>query len=59
MMKLSDLRQLGKPGKPQDAADERDRFYQFGICGQQVDKSGLRQVIWHEQPGQEPLDLDG
>jgi hypothetical protein len=27
-------------------------------CGQLIDRRDLRQVIWHEQPANEALDLD-
>ncbi|MGX5805348.1 hypothetical protein ACWGS9_29540 [Bradyrhizobium sp. Arg314] len=60
MTKLSDL---GPPiiGKMhgKDHADERDHFHKCGACGQIIDLRDLRQVIWHEKPGHEPLELDG
>ncbi|ESW95580.1 hypothetical protein X769_27920 [Mesorhizobium sp. LSJC268A00] len=42
----------GKPHQPQDC-DEA-----CPICGQQVDKRDFRQVMWHEQPDHDPLELD-
>ncbi|SFO88242.1 hypothetical protein SAMN03159463_03160 [Mesorhizobium sp. NFR06] len=59
MTKLSDL---GPPiigrlrGKQPD--DERDHFYRCPVCGQAVDRRDLRQVMWHEQPAHEPLEMD-
>jgi len=59
MTKLSDL---GPPieGKRQggESANELDSFYQCSACGQWVDQRDLRQVIWHGQPGHEPLEMD-
>lgn len=59
MTKLSDL---GPPitgrrhdGKP---VPVQEHFYACPICCQSVDKRDLRQVIWHEQPGHEALELD-
>ncbi|OBQ72411.1 hypothetical protein [Mesorhizobium loti] len=57
MTKLSDL---GPPipcklhgGKPER---EEDNFYSCPYCGQIVDQRVLRQVMWHEGPGHEPLE---
>ncbi|KUM26701.1 hypothetical protein AU467_20460 [Mesorhizobium loti] len=59
MTKLSDL---GPPikGRPRvrSAATEQDHFHICPACGQAVDRRDLRQVIWHEQPGHKPLELD-
>lgn len=63
MTKLSDLGPAhavtvhSQPG----AADltESSRFYECETCSQIVDKRDIRQVIWHEQPQHEPLELDG
>ncbi|SFP97825.1 hypothetical protein SAMN03159463_05297 [Mesorhizobium sp. NFR06] len=59
MTKLSDL---GPPivGKRHgnEPSDERDHFHKCGACGQMIDLRDLRQVIWHEKPGHEPLELD-
>ncbi|PBB94993.1 MULTISPECIES: hypothetical protein [unclassified Mesorhizobium] len=59
MTKLSDLgppitgkRHGGQPPSP------RDHFYKCRRCGQLVDRQDLRQVIWHEQPEHEPLEMD-
>ncbi|ESY62198.1 MAG: hypothetical protein E5Y06_32425 [Mesorhizobium sp.] len=59
MTKLSDLGPAIKGalhgGPP---ASEADHFYTCPTCGQPVDQRDLRQVIWHEQPGHEPLEMD-
>ncbi|ESY49582.1 hypothetical protein X744_32215 [Mesorhizobium sp. LNJC372A00] len=46
-----------KPGKPHDA-EWPEHFHACPICGQQVDRHDFRQVMWHEQPDHEPLDLN-
>ncbi|WP_246675827.1 hypothetical protein [Mesorhizobium sp. B2-1-3] len=58
-MKLSDL---GPPipgelhgGKH---IPEQENFYTCKVCGQKVDMRDLRQVMWHEQPDHEPLEID-
>ncbi len=60
MAKLSDLgppiKGTRRGGLP---ASEADHFYFCPTCGQAVDRRDLRQVIWHEQPGHEPLEMDG
>ncbi|QKC90588.1 hypothetical protein EB230_20920 [Mesorhizobium sp. NZP2234] len=57
MTKLSDL---GRPvqGKLHGGEPERqeDNFYPCPYCGQMVDQRDLRQVMWHEGPGHEPLE---
>jgi len=40
------------------AAQERDHFHICPACGQAVDRRDLRLVIWHEQPGHSPLEMD-
>ncbi|WP_245511660.1 MULTISPECIES: hypothetical protein [unclassified Mesorhizobium] len=35
---------------------EADHFYKCPNCGQKVDQRNLRQVMWHEVPGHEPLE---
>ena len=59
MTKLSDLGPpiVGKRhgGKPKS---EEDNFYRCPACGQAVDRRDLRQVIWHQQPAHEPLEMD-
>lgn len=59
MTKLSDL---GPPivghRHGEDPPRELDHFYDCRKCGQPVDRRDLRQVIWHEQPDHEPLELD-
>jgi hypothetical protein len=57
MTKLSDLGPH-VPGKRHDGepAREEDYFYRCPYCGQRVDQRDLRQVLWHEQPGHEPLE---
>ena len=56
MTKLSDL---GPPipGKLHggDLIREEGHFYNCPNCGQRVDQRDLRQVMWHEGPGHEPL----
>ena len=57
MTKLSDL---GPPipGKRHgvEPEQEEDNFYACPYCGQMVDQRDLRQVMWHEGPGHEPLE---
>ncbi|RUV45339.1 hypothetical protein EOD29_00305 [Mesorhizobium sp. M1A.T.Ca.IN.004.03.1.1] len=59
MTKLSDLgppitgRQHGS-----EMSTQVDCFYACPVCGQVVDKRDLRQVIWHEQPGHQRLEMD-
>ncbi|RUW51968.1 hypothetical protein EOA32_14350 [Mesorhizobium sp. M1A.F.Ca.ET.072.01.1.1] len=59
MTKLSDL---GPPfmGRrhSKEYVNEREHFHKCPVCGQAVDWRDLRQVIWHEQPGHEPLETD-
>ena len=59
MTKLSDL---GPPipGKLHGGRDipEEQHFYPCPYCGQKVDQRDLRQVLWHEGPGHEPLEPD-
>ncbi|MES0074949.1 hypothetical protein, partial [Mesorhizobium sp. M0058] len=43
------------PGKPHDPDWE---FCARPICGQRVDRRDFRQVMGHEQPDHEPLELD-
>ncbi|MER8912995.1 hypothetical protein NKI32_04065 [Mesorhizobium sp. M0761] len=35
-----------------------EHFYARPICGQRVDRRDFRQVMGHEQPDREPLELD-
>lgn len=59
MTKLSDLGlpiTVTRHGDP--PASEGAHFHTCPICGQPVDRRDLRQVIWHEQPAHEPLELD-
>jgi hypothetical protein len=49
------------PGKihgGEPANDGHDHFYTCAIFGQRVDQRDFRQVMWHEKPVHEPLDLD-
>lgn len=59
MTKLSDL---GPPiiGTRHGGSvkDEREHFYKCPSCGQLADFRELRQVIWHEKPGHDPLEMD-
>ncbi|RUW79635.1 hypothetical protein EOA28_07510 [Mesorhizobium sp. M2A.F.Ca.ET.067.02.1.1] len=59
MTKLSDLGPpiIGKRhgGEPPSI---NDHFYACRRCRQIVDRRDLRQVMWHEKPQHEPLDLD-
>ncbi|PZV36317.1 hypothetical protein [Mesorhizobium kowhaii] len=57
---MTKLSQLGPPivgrrhgDRPKDAGDH---IYTCPTCGQPVDQRDLRQVIWHNQPGHEPLE---
>ncbi|MER9842543.1 hypothetical protein NKJ59_14995 [Mesorhizobium australicum] len=60
LLERNELTDLGPPlpGKLHGAPvrDERDHFYACPSCGQEVDMRDLRQVIWHEEPGHEPLE---
>ncbi|MER8432997.1 hypothetical protein [Mesorhizobium caraganae] len=48
-----------KPGKPHEPkADGHDHFHTCPICGQKVDRRDFRQVMWHEQPDHEPLEMN-
>ncbi|RWL42262.1 MAG: hypothetical protein EOR60_26160 [Mesorhizobium sp.] len=58
-MKISELgppivgrRHGGEPVK------ESDHFLLCPICGQAIDLRDLRQVIWHQRPDHDPLELD-
>lgn len=59
MTKLSELgrfvagERLG--GEP---PTEADHFYVCAACGQAVDRRDIRQVLWHEVPDHEPLEMD-
>lgn len=59
MTKLSDLgppiigRRHSEPAK-----HGREHFRPCPSCGQAVDWRDLRQVIWHQQPNHERLELD-
>ncbi|MGX9118623.1 hypothetical protein [Mesorhizobium sp. BHbsci] len=59
MTKLSDLgppitsRRHGDPPK-----NEGDHFYICPICAQPVDMRDLRQVIWHDMPVHDRLEMD-
>ncbi|MGX5830166.1 hypothetical protein [Mesorhizobium sp. 43Arga] len=46
------------PGKLHggDLIREHGHFYNSPYCGQKVDQRDLRQVFWHEEPGDEPLE---
>jgi hypothetical protein len=58
MTKLSDL---GRPihGEPLTPVADNDPFYTCEECGQIVDRRDINQVIWHEMPDHEPLEMDG
>lgn len=58
-MKISQLgppivrrRHAGEPIK------ESDHFLLCPECDQAIDLRDLRQVIWHQQPGHKPLEMD-
>ncbi|RWO41368.1 MAG: hypothetical protein EOS11_18265 [Mesorhizobium sp.] len=38
--------------------DELKHFYICAICGQEVDMRQLGEVLYHEEPGHEPLGYD-
>jgi len=46
------------PGKRHggELVREADNFYACPYWGQMVDQRDLRQVLYHEEPGHEPLD---
>ncbi|RWI94651.1 MAG: hypothetical protein E5X33_30975 [Mesorhizobium sp.] len=59
---MTKLSELGPPitgtrhgGEPER---EQDHFYKCRRCGQQADRRDLRQLIFHEQPEHEPLEMD-
>ena len=60
MTKLSDLGPpiIGKMTHRKDRPDDENHFHKCGACGQTFDLRDLRQVIWHEKPGHEPLEMD-
>ncbi|TIV96813.1 MAG: hypothetical protein E5V85_16715 [Mesorhizobium sp.] len=37
---------------------EAHHFHLCPTCGQAVDRRDLRQVIWHQRPTHEPLEMD-
>ena len=37
---------------------EEHHFMSCPVCGQAIDMRDLRQVLWHDEPGHEPLELD-
>ncbi|MER8385274.1 hypothetical protein NKH14_07080 [Mesorhizobium sp. M1380] len=59
---MTKLSELGPPinGKKQGepVKDESEHFYECSECGQVVDWRDLRQVIWHQLPGHDPLEMD-
>ncbi|TGQ32783.1 hypothetical protein EN859_027955 [Mesorhizobium sp. M00.F.Ca.ET.216.01.1.1] len=59
---MTKLSQLGPPitGRRHSGEHfiEQGHFHTCPTCGQPVDRRDLRQVIWHEQPGHEPLEMD-
>ncbi|SJM33268.1 hypothetical protein [Mesorhizobium delmotii] len=59
---MTNLSQLGPPitGKlhSEEVEHESDHFYLCPTGDQVVDDRDLRRVIWHDQPGHEPLELD-
>jgi hypothetical protein len=57
MTKLSDLGPAIR-GSAGDPDNEQDNFFICVACGQLIDTRDLRQVMWHEKPRHEPLDLD-
>jgi hypothetical protein len=59
MTKLSDL---GSPkictrddGPP---VHETEYFLPCAVCNQAIDLRDLRQVVWHQRPEHDPLELD-
>ncbi|RUV86909.1 hypothetical protein EOA60_14065 [Mesorhizobium sp. M1A.F.Ca.IN.020.06.1.1] len=60
MTKLADIPPLSGKGHRVggDPADKSEHFYTCKVCGQRVDKRDLRQVVWHEVPEHEPLEMD-
>ncbi|RWC69586.1 MAG: hypothetical protein EOS71_27915 [Mesorhizobium sp.] len=59
---MTKLSELGPPitGRRHggDPACEQDHFYSCRKCGQPIDRRDLREVIWHERPAHERLELD-
>ena len=60
-MKMTKLSELGPPhvGRSgSEPAAEVHHFYVCLNCGQLVDRRDLRQVLWHQNPEHEQLDID-
>lgn len=59
---MTKLSNLGPPivGRRHGAepVNADDHFYKCPTCGQIADRRDLRQVIWHERPENEPLEMD-
>ncbi|TGQ29446.1 hypothetical protein EN859_033210 [Mesorhizobium sp. M00.F.Ca.ET.216.01.1.1] len=58
---MTKLSELGPPliGTRQALVKhEAQHLYDCPTCGQTVDRRDLRQVIWHELPGHERLEID-
>jgi hypothetical protein len=58
MTRLSARGQPPVPGKPRKRGNGHNHFHECPICGQQVGRRDIRQVLWHEQPDHEPLEFD-
>ncbi|CAN7590382.1 hypothetical protein [Mesorhizobium sp. LjNodule214] len=58
MTKLSDLGPPIVGTRQGEPVNEGEHFHRCPACAQAVDWRDLRQVIWHEQPGHAPLNLD-
>jgi hypothetical protein len=48
----------GPPDHHGPTSNGDDRFYVCVVCGQEVERRDMRQVMWHEQPDHEPLELE-
>jgi hypothetical protein len=59
MTKLSELGpRFTFAAHDQPGAPATPDMYRCATCRQMVDRRDLRQVLWHEQDGHEPLELD-
>ena len=56
--KISKIIDVGPTDHHGPKSNGDDRFYVCSVCGQEVDRRDKRQVMWHEQPDHEPLELD-
>ncbi|RNJ42416.1 hypothetical protein B5V01_07990 [Mesorhizobium erdmanii] len=58
MTKLSDLGPPVTATRQGYSPKEGEHFSTCPVCGQPVDMRDLKQVIWHDKPVHERLDID-